>query len=114
MTRARKEHERLVLFNKRPNPVCVLVDEGTDQPIGIKLEWFPDNLGVSSPTSYFTTDQGATFYRLLSATSPCESGVRTEVRTGGEETNPETLASLRELFAAWGESSRNASRNPAA
>ncbi len=96
--RARKEHERLVLFNKRPNPVCNLVAELTDRPIGIRLELFP-NERASSPTSYLTADRGRTFHHVLSVMSA--SG--TKVQVGEEETNPETLASLRALLAAWGE-----------
>jgi hypothetical protein len=98
MTRARKKDELLVLFNKRPNPVCVPIDEKTEQPIGIRLEWFPSEF-ASSPTSYFTADQGRTFHHVLIAMSPQGA----DLQTGDEETNPEAVSSLRALFAAWSE-----------
>jgi hypothetical protein len=103
MTRARKKHEFLILFNKRPNPVCMLVDAETDQSIGVRLECFPNEY-ASSPTSFLTTDQGGTFYQVLSEMSPSE----TYVQTGNEETDPEILDSLRGLFAAWRESFQSA------
>jgi hypothetical protein len=100
-TPARMRLQRAFVVNShRRNWVYALFEERTDRPIGVRLEWFPDEY-VSAPLNYITTDDGKTFRHVTEYLIPFGTGGIDDRIEEQKETRPETLAALRGLLTTW-------------
>ena|ERR1700733_564774 len=100
LTRAHKTQERKLRLENRPVWVCCFVENSTGLFIGVRFKWL-DGPWALSTDEHFTED-GQTYKRLT--TSFCLAGLAIEKEICEIETNPEKLASLAKLKAAYEES----------
>jgi hypothetical protein len=95
----RKEKERRLRLGRQPAWACLFVDGATGQTMGARFIW-PDGPLACSPDEHYTED-GRTFRRVSNVISPIGEMVK---QMGEIEGNPEKLASLARLMAAYEES----------